>query len=187
MQCCRNWLKLRTPYSLKDMNGIGRKTGKQGGVFPLRGPDRRSDLLRKRKRFCKTPNCDLAPKRGWRKGYCTWHARTQQGLEDPNPKRNHHAQKRGAPAGRGPPARPGRRVATAASPAQPSPASPSQPAKGSQPGPASPHPHRIPIEFPLDPLWIPIGFLLDSNWIPIAVISVLDSYWIHIGFLMDYH
>ena len=78
---------------MKNMNGIGRKTGKQGWVFPSSKPDRRSDLLRKRKRFCKTPDCDLAPKRDWRKGYCTWHARTQQGLSDPNPKRKHHAKK----------------------------------------------------------------------------------------------
>ena len=78
-----------------DMTSPGIGTDKKVWDFKPRGPDRRSNLLRKR--FCKTPNCDLAPKRGWRKGYCTWHARTQQGLEDPNPKRNHHAQKRGAP------------------------------------------------------------------------------------------
>ena len=59
-----------------------------------RGPDRRSDLERTRKRrLCKEdPNCEYVGKTDWRKGFCTRHA-TAHGFQDPNPKRSHHAKK----------------------------------------------------------------------------------------------
>ena len=61
-----------------------------------RGPDRRSNLGRRRQRkgrLCKEdPNCEYVGKTDWRKGFCTRHA-TAQGFQDPKHKRNHHAEK----------------------------------------------------------------------------------------------
>jgi hypothetical protein len=82
------------------LRGIGEKTRKETGkhgwalISGKRGPDKRSDLTRKRRRIrtCKVPTCTFIARRGWRKGFCIRHAKTQ-GFQDPNPKRSHHAKK----------------------------------------------------------------------------------------------
>jgi len=57
-----------------------------------RGPDRRSDSVRGRVRILrirkKCPKCENLGRRGWAKGFCLVHA-TMQGLENPDPRRNH--------------------------------------------------------------------------------------------------
>ena len=82
------------------LRGIGEKTRKETGKhgWPLisgkRGPDKRSDLTRKRRRIrtCKVPTCTFIARRGWRKGFCIRHAKAH-GFQDPKPKRSHHAKK----------------------------------------------------------------------------------------------